>query len=205
VVTRKLTWVFDAASMDFLFTSATSDESNDHRMTLPRRLTRLTGRHSSCRKDKNKEVLMVRTVWLAAFVALGLALGGSLAHLYELPHKLRLAGEEYLVVQQIYRGWAWLAVPIGAALLSTLFLAIALRTDPARGRWALAAFAAIVGTQVIFWIWTYPVNVQTENWTVLPEHWASLRAQWEYSHAAGAVLNLGALVTLVLSALGQSR
>ena len=142
---------------------------------------------------------------MSAFVALGLTLGGSLAHLYELPHKLSLSADEYLVVQQIYRGWAWLAIPIGAALLSTLFLTVGLRSDAAGFRWALATFAAIAATQVIFWVWTYPVNVTTENWTMLPEQWTSLRAQWEYSHAAGAVLNLAALVTLVLSALSRSR
>jgi hypothetical protein len=109
------------------------------------------------------------------------------------------------VVQQIYRGWALLAVPIGVALLSALALAIALRADGAAFRWILVTVAAIVGTQVIFWVWTYPVNVATQNWSVLPQHWATLRARWEYSHATGAVLNLSALASLAMSALSRSR
>lgn len=59
----------------------------------------------------------------------------------------------------------------------------------------------IAGTQIIFWTFTYPANQETSNWTVLPEHWEALRTQWEYSHAASAVLNLIALIMLVLSVL----
>jgi len=58
----------------------------------------------------------------------------------------------------------------------------------------------------VFWSLTFPVNQQTHNWTVLPETWMALRAQWEYSHAASAVLNLVALIALILSALvGESK
>jgi len=57
------------------------------------------------------------------------------------------------------------------------------------------------GTQIVFWTFTFPVNQQTSNWTVLPPDRARLRAQWEYSHAASAVLNLIALVALILSAM----
>lgn len=39
--------------------------------------------------------------------------------------------------------------------------------------------------------------------TVLPEGWETLRYQWEYSHAASAILNFVALFTLLLSVLGK--
>jgi hypothetical protein len=138
---------------------------------------------------------------LSAFICLGLALGGSLAHLYELPHKVRLPADEYLIVQQIYQGWNRLGFAVGGAMLSTLALSLVLRKHATAFRWALLTFLAIAATQVVFWIWTYPVNVQTENWTTLPAHWTALRARWEYSHAAGAALNLTALATLVLAVL----
>jgi hypothetical protein len=35
-----------------------------------------------------------------------LALAPALAHLLELPNKIGLSRDNYLVVQQIYRGWA---------------------------------------------------------------------------------------------------
>ena len=46
-----------------------------------------------------------------------------------------------------------------------------------------------------------PANEQTANWTVLRENWAALRVQWEYSHAASAVLNLIALIAVIVSVL----
>ena len=39
------------------------------------------------------------------------------------------------------------------------------------------------------------------NWTLIPENWAVLKMQWEYSHAASAVLNLIALAAVIVSAL----
>ncbi len=49
---------------------------------------------------------------------------------------------------------------------------------------------------MVFWTYTYPANQATNNWTMLSENWSNLRSQWEYSHAASAVLNLAALVML---------
>jgi hypothetical protein len=40
---------------------------------------------------------------------------------------------------------------------------------------------------------------------MLPDNWTRLRAQWEYSHAAGAALNLSAFVTLLWAALRQGK
>jgi hypothetical protein len=37
----------------------------------------------------------------------------------------------------------------------------------------------------------------TASWTSLPVDWERLRAQWEYSRAASAILNLGALGSLL--------
>jgi hypothetical protein len=39
----------------------------------------------------------------------------------------------------------------------------------------------------------------------LPDNWLTLRVQWEYSHATGAGLNLIALITLILSVLGNEK
>jgi ABC-type cobalamin transport system permease subunit len=135
---------------------------------------------------------------------MGFALGGSLAHLFELPNKIHLPREDYLTVQQIYRGWALLGVPVAGALISTLVLVVMVRKERRVLLWTLIAVASIVGTQAIFWAFTYPANQQTHNWTVLPPNWEELRQRWEYSHAAGAVLNIIAHSALVLSILVRS-
>jgi len=133
------------------------------------------------------------------FVALALIPTG--AHLAELLNKINLPREQYLVVQQIYRGWALWGVVIFGALLSTLLLTFTNRGDSKRFTFSLVAFLCIIGTQIIFWTFTYPANVATQNWTMLPDNWLELRWQWEYSHAASAVLNIIALIVTILAVL----
>lgn len=136
---------------------------------------------------------------------IGIVLGASLAHLFELPHKISLSREDYLTVQQIYRGWALLGVPVAGALISTLIVTIMVRRLPKTFTLSLLAFLCIAGTQVIFRTFTWPANQATNNWTFLPDNWEALRRQWEYSHAAGAGLNLIALITMALSVLAEER
>ncbi|MER3423466.1 MAG: DUF1772 domain-containing protein [Nitrospiraceae bacterium] len=135
------------------------------------------------------------------FVALAMA--PAMAHLLELPNKITLSRDEYLTVQQIYRGWALLGFVVFGALVSTLILTIMVRHEPKAFALTLTAFLCIVGTQIVFWTWTYPANQQTDNWTMLPDNWLELRKQWEYSHATGAGLNVIALIALILSLLRE--
>lgn len=134
-----------------------------------------------------------------------LALAPALAHLLELPNKIGLSRDDYLTVQQIYRGWALLGIVVFGALLSALALAVMVRGRRKAFSLALTAFLCIAGTQVLFWAFTFPANQATGNWTMLPENWMALRTQWEYSHAASAVLNLIALVALILSVLVRDK
>ena len=133
------------------------------------------------------------------FVALALAPG--LAHLFALPNKIGMEADDYLVAQQIYRGWALLGFVVAGELIATVALVIAVRARPAQFAAALSALLCIVAAQVIFWTLTFPANQATANWTVAPENWMALRRQWEYSHAAAAILNLVAFVALLISAL----
>jgi uncharacterized membrane protein YkvI len=144
-----------------------------------------------------------KTIYFIALFFVALALGPALAHLLELPNKINLAREDYQTVQQIYRGWALLGVVVAGALLSTLALSVTVRRERKAFVFALVAFLCIVGTQVVFWTYTYPTNEATNNWTMLPENWQELRRQWEYSHATSAGLNLLALVAVILSVLAR--
>ena len=143
----------------------------------------------------------MRWLYFLALIFAALSLGPALAHLFALPNKIGMTEADYFVAQQIYRGWSLLGVVVFAALLSTLALAWALRRGGAARSWALIAFLCVVGTQAIFWTWTYPANRETENWTKVPADWQRLRAEWEYSHAASAGLNLFAVAALVASLL----
>lgn len=146
-----------------------------------------------------------RILYFLSLLFVGLALGPSLAHLLELPNKINLSRDEYLTVQQIYRGWALLGIVVFGALASTLALTISLRHERKAFIFALIAFLCIVGAQIIFWTYTFPANQITSNWTTLPENWTTLRRQWEFSHAAGALLNLLAFMSLSASVIVHSE
>ena len=151
----------------------------------------------------NRWIMRAVSFFSLFFSALVMAPG--LAHLLELPNKIVLAREEYLTVQQIYRGWAYLGIVIIAALLSTMARAVMVRADRRKFVLTLAGLLCLVAGQIIFWAFTFPANRERDNWTTLPDHWRTLRAQWEYSHAAGALFSVTAFVLLVLSVLDPRR
>lgn len=132
--------------------------------------------------------------WLfaAAFFFVALMLGPALAHLFELPNKMQLAEADHVTVQGIYPGWSLFGWVIGTALVAVVALAASLRAQRTAMLWAVAAAAAIVGGQVLFWIFVFPANQATADWTTVPENWLVLRRRWEYGHAFSAVLDLGA-------------
>jgi hypothetical protein len=144
---------------------------------------------------------MSRTLPFITLLLAALALVPGMAHLLEMYRKMQLTQESYGAVQYIYGGWALLGVIQFAAVLSSFLLFF---------RWArlplvLISAALQVCTLAIFFIWTYPVNRITQNWSVLPVNWESLRVQWEYSHAVNAILELIAYILLLAAVLGKAR
>ena len=69
--------------------------------------------------------------------------------------------------------------------------------------YALASFLLIAANLAIFFVWTFPTNQATNNWTVVPNNWNKLRFQWEYSHAADPMVTFAALVCVVIAVLRQ--
>lgn len=145
--------------------------------------------------------MILKTTRFIALLFTALALGPALAHLFELPNKIGLPRDEYIAVQQIYRGWAMLGTVEIVSLLVVSALAVTVRTRRTSFVWSLSAALCIAAALVVFFAFTLPVNQQTSNWTDAPANWQQLRVQWEYSHATRALLYLVAFATLVLSVL----
>jgi hypothetical protein len=143
----------------------------------------------------------LRAAQFLAIVLTALALVPAGAHLFELPNKIGLSQEEYFVVQSIYRGWALFGIALFGALGANLALAIVVRRQRAPFRLAFLAFLLVAATLVIFFIWTYPANQATANWTVVPANWQELRTTWEYAHATNAILTFLALCAVTWSVL----
>jgi len=131
---------------------------------------------------------------LFAILLTGLALIAPGAHLYEIGNKMSLSKSEYFVVQKIYIGW-WIAgLLLPLALIVNLVLAYS-----EKNLLALGAAALILTNLVIFYFFTYPVNVTTQNWTLMPDNWEALRGQWEYSHAVNAGVTFFAFCLSILA------
>jgi hypothetical protein len=137
---------------------------------------------------------------LVALVFTAVALAPSAAQVIGLPNKLPMPREEYLVVQRVYRAWPFLGIVVVVALASTLwFAAVAQGAAEAP---AVIAFVAVLATQVVFWIYTFPVKRLGPRGRDLPEEdWERLRDRWEISHAVNAVLNFVALLCVAVAIL----
>jgi predicted small integral membrane protein len=150
-------------------------------------------------------IMTPRVPQFIAIILTALALVPAGAHVLELPNKIGLGRDDYMVVQQIYRGWAFAGIILIGALISNGFVAVLMRHRKAPAMCAAAA-ALLIGTGLaIFFTWTFPANQATANWTVAPADWSVLRRQWESAHAANAAATFLALCCAVLAALIPAR
>ena len=140
-----------------------------------------------------------------AVVMTALALVPAGAHLLALPNKIALPQAEYFVAQGLYRGWALAGVVWFAAPLADAVLALALRREGRPWRLAFAAALLMVAALALFFLFTFPANQATANWTEAPEGWEALRQQWEWSHAVNAVLVFLALLCVTRAAVEADR
>lgn len=156
-----------------------------------------------------------------ALLLIAIAFGLSLAHVLELPGKLRLDRETYCKVQEIYYPGFTLGGMVGEAggLLAALAALIATPAESERFWWMADAFALLAAAHAVYWLVTHPVNAFWLKGTELAvpsraffaafsgvppgeERWESLRDTWEYSHLVRAVL-FGASLVLMTVALGK--
>ena len=143
--------------------------------------------------------MTLRATHFLAVILIALALVPAGAHVFALPNKISLSEHDYFVAQSVYRGWALFGIVLFGALFVLLALTILLREQPVPFWLAIGAFACVAATLVIFFIWTYPANQATDNWTTIPSNWAELRRQWEYAHAVNALLTFAALCVTTLA------
>jgi hypothetical protein len=147
----------------------------------------------------------MRFLKLGALILGGLILVPSGAHLLETSHKFGMDHDTYFAVQRIYAGWALSGIAIFGAVVVDVVLFLHMRArDRSAALLALAAATQIGLGLIVFFTWVYPANVATANWTALSADWEPLRQQWEYGHAAIAILTLGAFIAISVSVVRSS-
>jgi hypothetical protein len=145
--------------------------------------------------------MKTRVVQFLAILLCGLALVPGGAHLLELANKLPLDRDAYMTVQQIYRGWAFAGLVQVAAIAATLWLTLRSRSQTVPMRLASTGFALLLLALASFFVWVNPANSATGQWTVAPANLEHLRVQWEYGHAASAILTLLAFAATTAASL----
>ena len=136
------------------------------------------------------------------------ALAAAVAHLMELPGKMTYDARLYVMLHRtLYptfgqtAGWAE-----GLALLSIIPLAWRVRNRGAAFPPTLIAAVCQAAAMGVFLAFVQPANVTMAGWPLdaIPPEWTGWRDQWEYGHAARAVLLTVALGALVLSVVWET-
>jgi hypothetical protein len=144
-------------------------------------------------------------LFFMAILATLTSLAPALAHLIELPDKLSLSRQAYFTVQQIYAGWELFGIAVLIQLISLSLLAWRSAREYYVFRPVIGALVLLVIAQTLFWLFTFPANSLTNNWTRIPADWETLRRQWEYSHAAAALCQLAGLCCLISALFARVR
>jgi hypothetical protein len=126
-----------------------------------------------------------------------------MAHVLELPNKVRLDSSLWLAVQQhLYAGWGPLIgapTEIGGLIISLILLAANRRHARRAVLFGLAG-AAYGAMLLSFFLLNAPVNEAVNTWTAatLPTDWTNYRLRWEIGHAVAALFALLAFVATLL-------
>ncbi|HEY9826729.1 MAG TPA: hypothetical protein V6D19_14890 [Stenomitos sp.] len=158
----------------------------------------------------------ILTVITVIFVAVAMAL--SLAHTLELPGKMRLDKETYYAIQPIYYpGFTIGGISEPVSIILIIILLLFTPTEGTQFWLTLTALMGIIGMQVVYWLFTHPVNQFWVEGAKLSDigssffafgmkkerppsaDWLKLRDQWEYSHVARAGFALISLIALVIA------
>ena len=110
-----------------------------------------------------RDSTIFKSMRLLAVISVALCLIPAGTHFFELANKMSLSTAEYMITQKIYAGWSFFGVAIIAAIAFTLTHTVMVGADRTAFLLSLTALLCLVATQVIFWTFTYPMNVATNN------------------------------------------
>jgi hypothetical protein len=150
---------------------------------------------------------------------IAMAMGLALAHALELPGKLRLNRDAYFAVQPIYYPGFTIGGGIseGGGIILTVILLFLTPVGTVNFWLTLVALVGLIGMEVVFWVFTQPVNriwlanEKLNNFSsdffslgkskeaARPVSWTELRDRWEYSHVARAGFAFVSLLAIVIA------
>ena len=145
-----------------------------------------------------RNIRVLKTVQFLAVVLTALALVSSAALLSALPHESGVLQDTYYIVQRGYGGW-----PQIGALIANVALAVLVRSQPVPFWLAVVGFMTIAATLTTSILWI-------PQWTTMPDNNVSISVsdwwrQWQYGHAANAILTFIGLCAVTCSVLSTRQ
>jgi hypothetical protein len=152
--------------------------------------------------------MLAKTWRLVTIVFTALSMGMALCHLLEMPAKMTYDGALWLaLLQTLYGAFGTIGafIEVGAVVIAVVLAFLVRQRPPAFG-WTLLGALCLVAAHAAWWVWVAPVNATMTSLTpeTLPADWMGLRDQWEYTHAARAIVQIIALGALVFSILVET-
>ena len=150
----------------------------------------------------------LKLLQLIAVVLMGVQLGVSYAHFMQMPGKLALPLDCYILVQNQVISYqvklAFIEVP---SIVSAIAAAVLLRNHH-KAFWLTLTGAICMVLMLLIWaVLIQPINQQIDVWTpaTVPSHWTDLRYQWHLYHLVRLLLAAVGMVALTLSLLVGER
>ncbi len=147
---------------------------------------------------------MLLRIWrFVSFYLTALTLSLTFCHLLEMPRKMQYGEALYMAVQRsLYLYFAWVGgfAEVGAVVFLVGLSAFTRKRGLIFHLTLIATISVAAGLGVWF-AFVSPANTQMARWSgiPLPANWTDVRRQWEFWHAASAVLDLIGFGALVLS------
>src|SRR5688500_9861792 len=146
--------------------------------------------------------MSLRLLRFGSVMSTAVTMSAAVGHLMELPAKMRYEPSLYVRLHRtLYPNFGRIAgVAEAFSLVATGGLTwwLARRRDKSFPL-TLSAAACLAAAHGAFWALVAPANKTMASWPLdsIPPDWSRWRDQWEYTHAARAVLVTGALGALV--------
>lgn len=147
--------------------------------------------------------MLLRICRFTSIYLTALTLSLTFCHLLETPRKMQYGEALYMAVQHslyLYFAWVGAFAEVGAVVFLVV-LSVLLRNRRAAFYVTLAATLCFAAGLAVWVAVVSPANAQMAQWSSvpLPPNWTDVRRQWEFGHAASAVLNLVGFGALVFS------
>lgn len=148
--------------------------------------------------------MTLRLFQVLAVILMGVQLGVSYSHFMQMPGKLGLPLDCYILVQNQVISYrvklAFIEIP---SVISAVAATVLLRNHRKSFWLTLIGAVSIVLMWVIWAIFIQPINQQIDGWTAtsFPNNWTDIRYQWHFYHLIRLVIASVGTISLTWSLL----